>query len=96
MELADRLLHEKYTYIVTTHIDKNHMHNHIIFCAADNIDHLKYDDNKRSYSASIRMIAFGDFTASAILMFAHGTIHCGLVFTVILYQPWSCVFISTL
>lgn len=48
-ELADRLLQGKYSYVVTTHIDKGHVHNHIIFCAADNIEHNKYHDCKQSY-----------------------------------------------
>lgn len=48
-ELADRLLQGKYSYVVTTHIDKSHVHNHIIFCAADNINHDKYHDCKQSY-----------------------------------------------
>lgn len=33
----------------TKPIDRNHIHTHIIFCAADNIDHHKYNDCKRSY-----------------------------------------------
>ncbi len=48
-EFADRLLEGKYSYIVTTHIDKGHVHNHLIFCAADNIDHKKYHDCKQTY-----------------------------------------------
>ena len=48
-ELADKLLELKYSYVVTTHIDKGHVHNHIIFCAADNIEHNKYHDCKLSY-----------------------------------------------
>lgn len=48
-ELADKLLEGKYSYVVSTHIDKGHVHNHLIFCAADNIDHKKYNDCKRSY-----------------------------------------------
>lgn len=48
-ELAKRLLGGRYSYIVSTHTDKNHCHNHIIFCAADNITHKKYHDCKRSY-----------------------------------------------
>ena len=48
-ELADKLLEGKYSYAVTTHIDKGHVHNHIIFCAADNIEHNKYHDCKQSY-----------------------------------------------
>ena len=49
IELADKLLEGKYSYIVATHTDKGHPHNHILFCAADNIDHKKYYDNKKSY-----------------------------------------------
>lgn len=48
-ELADKVLEGKYSYVVSTHIDKGHIHNHIIFCAADNIDHKKYNDCKKSY-----------------------------------------------
>ena len=48
-ELADRLLKGKYSYIVTTHTDKGHIHNHLLFCAADNIDYKKYHDCKRTY-----------------------------------------------
>ena len=49
MELADRLLEGKYSYVVSTHIDKGHVHNHVIFCAADNINHQKYHDCKKTY-----------------------------------------------
>ena len=48
-ELADRLLKGRYSYIVATHTDKGHIHNHIIFCAADNIDYKKYHDCKQTY-----------------------------------------------
>ena len=48
-ELAERLLGGRYSYIVSTHTDKDHCHNHIIFCAADNITHKKYHDCKRTY-----------------------------------------------
>ena len=30
-ELADKVLEGKYSYVLTTHIDKGHIHNHIIF-----------------------------------------------------------------
>ena len=49
IELADKLLGGRYNYIVATHTDKGHPHNHIIFCAADNIDHKKYNACKKSY-----------------------------------------------
>ena len=48
-ELADKLLCSRYSYIVSTHIDRGHIHNHLIFCAADNISHEKYHDCKQSY-----------------------------------------------
>lgn len=49
VELANKLLEGKYSYVVTTHIDKGHVHNHIIFCAADNVNHEKYHDCKKTY-----------------------------------------------
>ena len=48
-ELADKVLEEKYSYVLTTHIDKGHIHNHIIFCAADNIEYNKYHDCTQTY-----------------------------------------------
>ena len=49
IELADTLLENKYSYVIATHIDKEHCHNHIIFCAVDNAEHKKYNDCKRTY-----------------------------------------------
>ena len=49
IELADKVLEGKYAYIVTTHIDKEHIHNHILFCAADHINYDKYHDCKQTY-----------------------------------------------
>ena len=48
-ELADRLLDGKYSYVLTTHIDKGHVHNHLIFCSADNITFSHYHDCKKNY-----------------------------------------------
>ncbi|KSV57417.1 relaxase/mobilization nuclease domain-containing protein [Acetivibrio ethanolgignens] len=48
-ELADKVLEGKYSYVVTTHIDKGHVHNHIIFCATDNLEYNKYHDCKQTY-----------------------------------------------
>ena len=48
-EFADKVLEGKYSYVVTTHIDKVHIHNHIIFCAADNIEYNKYHDCTQTY-----------------------------------------------
>lgn len=49
IELADRVLEGKHSYIISTHIDKNHIHNHIIFCAAQQNEPRKYNDCKKSY-----------------------------------------------
>lgn len=49
IELADKLLENKFSYVIATHIDKEHCHNHIIFCAVDNVEHKKYNDCKRTY-----------------------------------------------
>ena len=48
-ELAGKVLEGKYSYVVTMHIDKGHIHNHIIFCAADNIEYNKYHDCTQTY-----------------------------------------------
>ncbi len=48
-ELAGRLLQGKYSYVLATHIDKNHVHNHLLFCAANNIDYHKYHDCIQSH-----------------------------------------------
>lgn len=48
-ELAEKVLEGKYSYVLTTHIDKGHIHNHLIFCAADNLEHKHYHDCKQTY-----------------------------------------------
>ena len=39
----------KYEFVLTTHIDKGHIHNHLIFNAVSFTDHKHYHSNKRSY-----------------------------------------------
>ena len=48
-QLADAVTKGQNEYVLTTHIDKGHVHNHIIFCAVNFVDHHKYNSNKRSY-----------------------------------------------
>ena len=48
-QLADAVTKGQHEYGVTTHIDKGHIHNHVIFCAVNFVDHHKYNSNKRSY-----------------------------------------------
>ena len=49
-QLVDEVLQGKYPYVLTTHIDKGHLHNHIIFCAVDMVQQRKYVSNRRSYA----------------------------------------------
>lgn len=48
-ELCDKHLQGKYEYVMTTHIDKEHVHNHIIFNNVNYHDGKAYASNKRSY-----------------------------------------------
>ena len=48
-QLADVATKGQHEYVLTTHIDKGHIHNHIIFCAVNFVDYHKYNSNKRSY-----------------------------------------------
>lgn len=48
-QLADVVTKGQHEYVLTTHIDRGHVHNHIIFCAVNFVDHHKYNSNKRSY-----------------------------------------------
>lgn len=48
-QLADAVTKGQHEYVLTTHIDKGHIHNHIIFCAANFVDHHKYISNRRTY-----------------------------------------------
>ena len=46
---ADEILGGKYEYVLTTHIDKDHVHNHLIFNAVDFVDYHAYKSYKRIY-----------------------------------------------
>lgn len=48
-QLADAVTKGQHEYVLTTHVDKGHVHNHIIFCAVNFVDLHKYNSNKRSY-----------------------------------------------
>ena len=53
-QLADAVTKGQHEYVVTTHIDKGHIHNHIIFCAVNFVDHHKYNSNKRLFLPLLR------------------------------------------
>ena len=47
-ELASRMTDGQFAYVVATHIDKHHIHNHIILCSTDLEGQHKYRDVKQS------------------------------------------------
>ena len=47
-ELASRMTDGQFAYVVATHIDKHHIHNHIIICSTDLDAQHKYRDVKQS------------------------------------------------
>lgn len=49
MKLATEILGGKYEFVLATHIDKGHVHNHLIFNAVNFKDFHYYHSNKRSY-----------------------------------------------
>lgn len=48
-QFADEILGGKYEYVLTTHIDKDHVHNHLIFNSVDFVDYHAYKSYKRIY-----------------------------------------------
>ena len=49
MQLAKEILGGKYEPVLTTHIDKGHIYNHLIFNAVSFSDQEYYHSKKRSY-----------------------------------------------
>lgn len=56
IKLADEHLQGRYQYIVATHVDKQHIHNHILFNNVSFINYKSYNSNKKSYH-QIRQIS---------------------------------------
>ncbi len=49
VELARRMWGDKYQVLVATHLDKGHLHNHLVCCSVSFIDGKKFNDNKGAY-----------------------------------------------
>lgn len=47
IEFAKKVTGGKYEFVVSTHVDKEHIHNHIIFNSVDYINHRKYHSDKK-------------------------------------------------
>lgn len=56
IEFADKVLKGQHEYVITTHVDKGHIHNHIIFNSVNYVTHNKYHDCKQTYK-NIRSIS---------------------------------------
>jgi hypothetical protein len=49
--LAAEILGGKYAFVMATHIDRGHIHNHFVWGAADVETHKRYHSNKNTYHA---------------------------------------------
>ncbi|HGA0160466.1 TPA: relaxase/mobilization nuclease domain-containing protein [Streptococcus agalactiae] len=49
LELCKKILKDEYEYILSTHIDKGHIHNHVIFNNVNMVTGKCYQSNKKSY-----------------------------------------------
>ena len=49
MELCKKILKNEYEFVLSTHIDKGHIHNHIIFNNVNMVTGKCYQSNKKSY-----------------------------------------------
>ena len=57
LEFANRLLGEQYEAVVSTHLDHEHLHCHILFNSVSFVDGRKYRDSFRDYYGDIRGIS---------------------------------------
>lgn len=57
-KLADNVLNSQYEYVLATHIDTEHIHNHIIFNAFSNVTYKKFNSDRKAYW-KIRRISDG-------------------------------------
>ena len=53
-EFINRLFADRYEVVLTTHVDKGHLHNHAVFNAVSFMDGKKYRNNFKDYFVDIR------------------------------------------
>ena len=58
IELARRMWGDKYQVLVATHLDRDHLHNHLVCCSVSFVDGRKFNDNKGAY-AKLRKLSDG-------------------------------------
>ncbi|MGL5440742.1 MAG: relaxase/mobilization nuclease domain-containing protein [Filifactoraceae bacterium] len=49
LELCQKMLNDEYEFVLSTHIDRGHIHNHIIFNNVNMVTGKCYQSNKKSY-----------------------------------------------
>jgi len=49
--LANEILGGRYAYVLATHVDRGHIHNHFVWCAVNIETHRRYISNKATYRA---------------------------------------------
>lgn len=54
---ADEILQGKYEYVISTHLDKGHIHNHIIFNSVSFYDYKKYETKPYKTAALLRKVS---------------------------------------
>lgn len=54
---ADRLFGDRFEVVIGTHLDKAHLHNHIVINAVSFMDGLKYHSSPESYYNTIRTVS---------------------------------------
>lgn len=57
LELVEKLFADKYEVVIATHLDHNHLHNHILINAVSFKDGKKYRNNFKDYFIDIRGIS---------------------------------------
>lgn len=53
-ELVERLFQDKYECVIATHLDHDHLHNHIVINATSFVDGTKYKNKFKDYFVDIR------------------------------------------
>ena len=56
-EFVERLFQDKYECVIATHLDHNHLHNHIVINSTSYLDGSKYKNNFKDYFVDIRGIS---------------------------------------
>lgn len=54
MEFAQKLFGDRYEAVVATHLNKHHLHNHIVINSVSFVDGKKYHSNRKSYYHELR------------------------------------------